>query len=525
MPDRLKQHYVELKKEYLQRGLLFEDECFPACPASLGCKLDKVEVKWKRPQEICDFPQFICQGMSHIDILQGKLGNCGFIAAVASLSLYPELMARIVPTGQSFQQDYAGIFHFQFWQSGNWVDVVIDDRLPVKDGKLHFMHSAQQNEFWTALLEKAYAKLNGSYSALIQLPMSKAFVDFTGGIVENINPKAPPPDFFGIIQRAVQKRSLMGASIESSSQEIEEKNPEGLVKGHAYSFTGVHEVELGSWKVRLLRLRNPWGKVEWNGRWSDNSPLWIHLDHTLRAKLHTRAEDGEFWMQMDDFKKFFDELDICNLTPSSVQDDQAEKWTRTYYKGAWVKGHNAGGCHNNTETFWTNPQFQVTLQEKDNDEDSCTLLVSLMQKPQQGRKFHSIGFETYKQAFIMYDVDKSGTINTSELRPALEGTGIHLNNSFMEHIVLKYGDRWQQLTFDKFLSCMSWLERIFLNLGQLGLCEVIRKCKTLDRNNSGVVAVTSQQEICDFPQFICQGMSHINILQGNLGNAVFLVDY
>lgn len=51
---------------------------------------------------------------------------------------------------------------------------MIDDLLPTQDGKLVYLRSSQKNEFWSPLLEKAYAKSGQSF-ILSCLPSSSDF--------------------------------------------------------------------------------------------------------------------------------------------------------------------------------------------------------------------------------------------------------------------------------------------------------------------------------------------------------------
>jgi len=70
----------------------------------------------------------------------------------------------------------------------------------------------------------------------------------------------------------------------------------GLVDNHAYSLIGAKEITTESGKpIRLCLLRNPWGKKEWTGAWSDNSALWT--EHTKAQVPNFSAKnDGCFWI-------------------------------------------------------------------------------------------------------------------------------------------------------------------------------------------------------------------------------------
>uniref|UniRef100_A0A8D3DES6 Calpain 1, (mu/I) large subunit b n=1 Tax=Scophthalmus maximus TaxID=52904 RepID=A0A8D3DES6_SCOMX len=414
----LNQDFQALRDDCLQSGSLFEDSLFPAEPTSLGFKelgpltAKTRGVEWKRPTELTEDPQFIVGGATRTDICQGALGDCWLLAAIGSLTLNQRLLHRVVPHGQSFNQQYAGIFHFQFWQFGEWVDVVIDDRLPVKDGELMFVHSAEGSEFWSALLEKAYAKLCGSYEALSGGSTTEGFEDFTGGVSEMYELKKAPRDLHRIIMKALERGSLLGCSIDiTSAFDMEAVTFKKLVKGHAYSVTGLRQVEYRGQRERLIRIRNPWGQVEWTGAWSDRSALhWDSLKNNLRAEL--RNPDKRCLMSFQEFLRQFSRLEICNLTPDALSQDTTSFWSTVTFEGGWRKGSTAGGCRNHPNTFWINPQYKISLLEEDDDpeddEAACSLLVALMQKDR--RRFRRHGQDMHTIGFAIYEVSARGGV-------------------------------------------------------------------------------------------------------------------
>ncbi|XP_034713852.1 calpain-1 catalytic subunit-like [Etheostoma cragini] len=449
-PDRFfNQDYQQLKQYCVAQGVKYIDETFPPDRNSIGQGIlkpsDVARVVWLRPEisalhKIAPYPAFVLDGVSRFDFAQGLLGNCWFLASIGALTFQNDILGQVVPLEQKFDEKYCGLFHFRFWRFGRWMDVVIDDMLPTINGKLIFVHSKDQNEFWPALLEKAYAKVCGSYTDMNAGSPAEAMMDFTGGVHMCINLSDPPANLWMLMCRAGESKSLMSCGTPQGVTTANKKLPNGLIQGHAYTVTGVKQMISRKKAVNLVRLWNPWGNGEWTGDWSDRSSLWQTVSAKDREMCHSVDDDGEFWMALEDFCTFYTDLDICSLYPDFLDGHTSRRWKTSMYEGRWVAGTTAGGCMNNKDSFWTNPQFRVKIDgEYSLKEGEKNVLISLMQKSDK-RNRHLV--QNFHIGFTVFEVKEKYKFPASFFSshaPVAQTTFINARD-VMEFLLLKPGE-------------------------------------------------------------------------------------
>ena len=267
--------------------------------------------KWCRVQEIFGSEEYqvFHDGILDDDIIQGALGDCYFLSAIAALCKFPKMIEKLFFFKEKSLEHCYGVF---LCINGQWELVLIDDYVPCtgRYAKKFAFSSANGNELWVVLLEKAWAKINGSYAKVGcgGLP-HEVFDVITEAYNEkfDISPKFADQIWEGLMKGQEQGFIMTaGTSCDTNSLDIEEM---GLVPGHAYTILGVYEAG----GERLIHIRNPWGSGEWSGDWCDTSDKWTPA---LRRQVGLQSgdkDDGEFFMSFDDYLKYFCMMGICKL--------------------------------------------------------------------------------------------------------------------------------------------------------------------------------------------------------------------
>uniref|UniRef100_A0A8C0D0E5 Calpain 13 n=1 Tax=Balaenoptera musculus TaxID=9771 RepID=A0A8C0D0E5_BALMU len=331
------QDFYSLWDYCLNRGLLFEDETFPAETYSIGLQL--LKGKTSPRNERCSWlfslfskdllkgksePHFILEGASSFDSQQGEAGDCCFLAALGSLTQNPQHLQKI-------RMD----------------QMVIDDRLPVLNNEYFFVNPRNKQEFWPSLLEKACARFHASCVNL----------HFTGGVVTNISLHSSSSDLMTTVKMVAEAGSLMTCSTLAGPTSESTRMANGLVSRRAYTVTGAEQIQYRSGWECLIRLWNPWGKSEWRGRWSDRSLEWQETHDQRKSQLYENKDDGEFWMSCQDSRDNFFCLFICNQVPVSLDHGNTlpERWSQLMFKNHLIPG-NAEGPQRDMQYIFSLPE-------------------------------------------------------------------------------------------------------------------------------------------------------------------------
>uniref|UniRef100_A0A8C9X1C6 Calpain 10 n=1 Tax=Sander lucioperca TaxID=283035 RepID=A0A8C9X1C6_SANLU len=373
---------------------LFEDLDFPSDDTSLfsdsSTPIAKLQgdITWLRPQEICQSPALFPDDINLGHAKQGLLGDCWFLCACTSLLKSKHLLNKVLPPDQPQWGDsrYRGSFQFSFWEQGHWTEVTIDDRLPCINSTLCFSRCHSPTAFWVALLEKAYAKLHGSYERLWAGQVSEALVDLTGGVAERWSlgeseeEQRLEQDSDQVRRRRLDLNLLYPVKDECALSCSTHSSPGGASElGQYHALTVMEWLDVktvsGS-KVLLLRIRNPWGRCCWGGAWMGSGVGWRAVDPVSALDLQARVAEGEFWLDETNFLSQFDDVTVGY----PINDEGHLKSIYTgnllthnhQLAGRWMRGHSAGGSRNSS-SYGSNPKFWLKVCERGE------LLVSLLQ--------------------------------------------------------------------------------------------------------------------------------------------------
>ena len=196
---------------------------------------------------------------------------------------------------------------------------------------------AKDQQLWVPFLEKAYAKSHGCYQAISGGHIAEAFLDLTGAPTLQFSlhnqPNFDPKSFWYQLLGWRKQRLPMGCATSQSQV--------GIIGMHAYSILDIVEIKNVSWEffrdklqdrslgnvsgfttldgtVRLLRIRNPHGRGEWKGDFSDQSEVWEKLlIYSGKTLERTFRNDGTFWIDYDSFLLGFSNVDVVLAFPGN----------------------------------------------------------------------------------------------------------------------------------------------------------------------------------------------------------------
>nr|XP_027200783.1 calpain-5-like [Dermatophagoides pteronyssinus] len=342
------QSFRRLAKRSADIGLTFVDDQFKQNDrqiyqtSAFRSRFNISKAVWKRPKQLLHENDFNFEPTllpmiktEHNHLFVGHSPNPWLVAAALSISQHRSLFDQLINVDEQNFRDH-GIVRFTIWQLGVWHKIVIDDRLPSIDSEPIFTRPIWSNSsWWLPLLEKAYAKLFGSYESMITNgSLHSALIDFTGGgSVETIDLSSYHSDsghsghhhsnsnsdhsLWSLISHEFQSKSLL--ILKTKEFKPIGSAPFGLVSNRYYLIRNIKK-PMGTLKRLLSSKSSTTTTKSSSDHQQDNLPLLItntiadgvkNSKSTTTLSLNSKKGLQEFWILLNNVPNLFDTLTIC----------------------------------------------------------------------------------------------------------------------------------------------------------------------------------------------------------------------
>ncbi|CAF1097161.1 unnamed protein product [Adineta steineri] len=306
--------FIDLVHYCRDNRIHFVDDSF--IPSTCSINSDSTNpstYEWLRIRDISssqndsEIPWTVMSNPHPNDIEQGALGNCWFMAALSLITERPRMLSHILLTSTVNEE---GIYLVRICHNGWWKIVILDDCFPCTASKQLVYAKARRRQLFVPLVEKACAKVWGSYASVIGGFMTESLQLLTGAPSEQIAIQTSTDDdddnfdlLWTKIISACTANLLMGADTPNTNVPDEEYTRIHLAKNHVFSVLAYY---VSSQTERFLFIRNPHG----SSKYTDDS-----ISTKIREELHStkqaEAANGTFWMSWIAFQKYFGRLTIC----------------------------------------------------------------------------------------------------------------------------------------------------------------------------------------------------------------------
>ena len=248
MPDCRLKYEIIVKRAKAGMGK-FADAQFPPNDKTIGDtvlqnNIPGVTVRWDRMGEK---PKTVIfeDGIDASDIRQGGLGDCYFLSSIAVLGNRQTRDKFVFIDGED-EWRQCGACCLKFYNGGKEQFVIVDDHLPLyESGDFIFTSTPSGTEMWPMLIEKAFAKLYGSYSVIEGGLVDVCLSELTNGIPETFytERETNTAALWNKAMKLYKAGHFLGAGSPNSKGGDSDISPTGIVQSHAFSILRLVEAD------------------------------------------------------------------------------------------------------------------------------------------------------------------------------------------------------------------------------------------------------------------------------------------